>query len=203
MNDSPLRVFCESRHRKLIVAIVTGLVGLALLVPLSDEYFDNRESRRTLTEDLDRVREMEATLPSFLERVSSREAEVQELEAVTVSDKSIADYRDGLLEIVRESGCQMRNLQAGQPTSRPWLKNDNPLIKQVKATKKNKTPFRLERRSLTLLVDGDMTSIHKFLAKLEQDSKAAFPHRVKLSAAPGRSGTATLEMNLWLFALAR
>ena len=203
MNESPLRMFCESRHRKLIVAIVTSLVGLALLLPLSDEYFDNRESRRTLTDDLDRVQKMEDTLPSFMKRAASQEAKVQELEGVTVSEASIASYRDAILEMVRESGCQMRNLQAGQPTTRPWLKDDNPLIKQVKATKKNKTPFKLERRSLSLLVDGDMTSIYEFLTRFEEEKKTAFPHKVRLTNATGRGGTATLEMNLWLFALTR
>ncbi len=38
MNESLLRNFCESRHRKLIVAIVTTLLGLAVLLPPTDDY---------------------------------------------------------------------------------------------------------------------------------------------------------------------
>lgn len=203
MNDSPLRAFCESRHRKLIVAIVTTLVGLAVFTQLSDDYCDNRENRRILSDDLDRARQMERQLPKFTKAVALQEAKARELEELTVSDASMTAYRDRILEIVRQSGCQMRTLQAGQPTTRPWLKKDDPLVKQVKANKKNKTPFQLQRRNLSLLVDGEMANIHKLLALLEEQQSTAFPHRVTLSAASSRSGNATMEMNLWLFALTR
>ena len=203
MNESPLRAFCESSHRKLIVAIVTSLIALLVVTQQSDDYFDNRESRKALVDDLDRARQMQQRLPQFEKLVEEQEAKTDELELLTVSDSSIAAYRDNILEIVRQSGCQMRNLQAGQPTTRPWLKKDDPLVKQVKATKGNKTNFQLQRRNLSLLVDGDMANIHTLLSLLQEQKATAFPHRVKLTPANARTGNVTLEMNMWLFALTR
>ena len=203
MNDSPLRMFCESRHRKLIVAIVTTLVGLAVIVPLTDDYFDKRESRMTLKEDLDHARETERTLPEFEKRVDGAVAKLAKLESRTVSEQSLSDYRNKLIEMIRKSGCQMRSLEAGKPTTRPWLKNDDPFHKHAApAKKRKKTQFKLERRTLTMLVDGGMPEIHNLLTALEKDELSAFPYQVKLHSTAGREST-TLDMKIWLFALTR
>ena len=204
MNDSPLRLFCESSHRKLIVAIVTTLAGLVVLLPLTDEYFDKRESRSTLAEELDRARETERTLPEFEKQVAALIEEVSKLEARTVSGSSLSQYRTRLLKVVRESGCQLRSLEPGEPTYRPWLSEDQPLVTPAVGGKSmNTTPFRLERRSIDLLVDGEITNIHRLLEELETDDVVTYPQRLRLNAAPGRGTKATLEMKLWLFALTR
>jgi hypothetical protein len=203
MNESLLRTFCESRHRKLIVAIVTTLAGLVVLVPLVDDYFDKRESRRTLMEDLDRAHQTERTLPAFEKRVAELEESVKQLEGRTVSDASVSQYRTNFLEMVRKAGCQMRRLEVGASAHRPWLVDDDPLQATSPTPTADKTPFQLERRSLNLSVDGDMANIHNLLEQLEQDKTIAYPRRVQLHASGGRGASATLELELWLFALTR
>jgi hypothetical protein len=203
MNESLLRAFCESNHRQLIVAIVTTLAGLVVLVPLVDDYFDKRESRRTLREDLDRARETELTLPAFEKRVAELEATAQQLEDRTVSDALVSQYRTNLMEMVRQAGCQVRRLEVGGSAHRPWLEEDNPLQATAPTPTANKTPFQLERRSLNLSVDGEMATIHNLLEQLEQDKTIAYPRRVQLHSAGGRGASATLELELWLFALIR
>lgn len=203
MNESLLRAFCESRHRQLIVAIVTTVTALAVLVPLVDDYFDKRESRSTLTEELGRARETEKSLPAFEKRVAEMEEEVQALRERTVSDESVSQYRAELLELVRKAGCQMRRLEVSPSTPRPWLESDDPLQATAPVPSAKKSAFQLERRSLNLSVDGEMTNIHNLLEQLEQDQTIAYPKRVQLHAAGGRGATATLELELWLFALSR
>lgn len=203
MNESLLRGFCESRHRLLIVAIVTTVVGLVVLVPLVDDYFAKRESRRTLVEELGRARETERTLPAFEQRVMRLEGDVAQLEARTVGDGSVSQFRSDLLELVRKAGCQMRRLEVGDSSHRPWLAEDDPLQPTAPVPTAQKTPFELERRSLNLSVDGEMTNIHAFLEQLEQEKTIAYPRRVQLRAAGGRGALATLELELWLFALRR
>ena len=203
MSDQAIYAFCESKYRNLIVAIVTALVGLSLFLPLTDDYFDNSESRIAITDELDSVRKMEATLPKFKQRVAELENAAEELKELTLTEDSLTSYRDSLMKQVREAGCQLRTLEASQPTVRRWLLNDDPLKREAPPKKAKKTPFKLEKRGMTLLVDGDMTSINKLLESFSQGEEAVFPHRIKLSAAGGRGRSTTLEMNLWLFALTR
>ncbi|MCH7750746.1 MAG: hypothetical protein IH898_01120 [Planctomycetes bacterium] len=203
MNESLLRKFCESRHRKLIVAIVTTLFGLAVLWPFTDDYFDKRESRRTLMDDLDRARQTEKFLPAFEQRVVELEEKVSLLEGRTVSAESVSQYRTNLLEIIRKAGCQMRRLEVGTPTRRPWMRDDDPLQSTAALGVTDKTPFQLERRNIKLSINGEMTSIHNLLDQLEKDKTIAYPHRLQLHSTGGRSTSATLELELWLFALVR
>jgi hypothetical protein len=203
MNESLLRNFCESRHRKLIVAIVTTLLGLAVLWPVTDDYFDERESRRTLMDDLDRARQKEMTLPAFEQRVAELEEKVSLLEGRTVSAESVSQYRTNLLKIIREAGCQMRRLDVGTPTRRPWMRDDDALQSTAALGVTDKTSFQLERRNINLSIDGEMTSIHNLLDQLEKDHTIAYPHRLQLHSTGGRTTSATLELELWLFALVR
>ncbi len=204
MNESPIRRFCESTHRKLIVVIVTTLVGLAVLIPLADDYFDKKESRRTLAEELDSARQTVASLPTYEQRANEMTQQLGEYEARSVSQQSVSEYRSKLVNLIRDSNCQMRRLDLGTPTSRPWLENDNPLKRPiVQGTKVKKTPFTLERRSVVLLVDGTMDSIRSLLDKLHEDETFAYPSRLNLHAAGRQGGTVTLELELWLFALGR
>ncbi len=203
MIESLLRNFCESRHRKLIVAIVTTLLGLAVLWPVTDDYFDERESRRTLMDDLDRARQKEKNLPAFEQRVAEFEAKVSLLEGRTISAESVSQYRANLLKIIREAGCQMRRLEVGAPTLRPWMRDDDPLQSTATLGVTDKTPFQLERRNVSLSIGGEMTSIHHLLDQLKKDNTIAYPHRLQLHPTGSRSTSATLELELWLFALVR
>ena len=70
MSDSILYAFCDSKYRTIIVAIVTSVIGLALLLPLTDEYSDNRDNHAALAEELYRAEEIERNLPAFDKQVA-------------------------------------------------------------------------------------------------------------------------------------
>ena len=204
MNDSPIRKFCESTHRKLIVVIVTTLVGLVVLTPLVDEYFNNKESRRALTEELGLAQETAKRLPAFEKRVAKLAEEIGRFEKRSVSQDSLSQYRSRLVEMIRDSGCQVRRIDVSAPTLRPWLENDNPLKKPTpgNATAKH-TPFVLERRDVALSVDGTMENIRGLLDKIHEDDTFAYPQQMKLRAAGRRGGSVALDLELRLFALSR
>jgi len=203
MSDSLLRNLCDYRHRKLIVAIATTLLALLVLLPVTDDYFDKSESRRTLTDDLGRARDTEKLLPAFERRVEVMEENVAVLKAQTVSEESISQYRSKLLELIQSAGCQMRRLDVEAPTRRPWIKGDDPLHTVAGPGTKDKTAFQLERHSINMSIDGDMTSIHSLLDLLDKDKTIAYPRLLRLHSNRGRSTNATLDMELWLFALVR
>lgn len=203
MNDSILHSFCESRHRKLIVAIATTMLGLLVWLPVTDDYFDKRESRRTLMDDLDRARDTEKFLPAFEQRVVQMQEKVAILEAQTVSAEGVSQYRTNLLEIIQQAGCQMRRLEVETPTHRPWMQEDDPLQWAAATKNTGKSPFQLERHNVNLTIDGDMTSILNLLDQLDKDKTIEYPRRLQLHSNRSRTDTATLEMELWLFALVK
>ena len=204
MNESPIRRFCESSHRKLIVVIVTTLVGLVVLIPLVDDYFDKKESRRTLADELDRARQTAKTLPTYEKRVVKVTGELNEFEARSVSAQTVSRYRSKLVDLIRGADCQVRRLDVGTPTLRPWLEQDHPLTKPVAVgTAAKKTPFTLERRSATLLVDGTMDQINGLLEQIHEDETFSYPRRLDLHSSGRRGESVTLELELWLFALGR
>jgi hypothetical protein len=202
MNDSLIRKFCESRHRWLIVATGTLLTSVATLLPAVDDYFVKQSSRNGLSEKLAAARETALRLPSLEARVKAIRTELDSLESRAVVDANLADYRSRLVEVVRESGCQIRRIEVSQPALRPWKAGDRPLDDQPNPNGQV-TPFSLERRSMVLAVDGTMPAIHELLNKLEEQQTIAHPHRVHLQGISSDGGTVTLELELWLFALSR
>lgn len=174
MNDVLIRKFCASPRRSLIVISATALLGLGLLVPLVDEVYDNKTLCDALTTQLAEARRTEATLPDLETKVGELTKELGELESRAIGEASMVAYRSRLVDVVRSSGCQIRRIQVGPATTRPWLSNDNPLETEPPADGV-KTPFVLEKRSLELAVNGGMGEIHNLLQRLEEERVLAHP----------------------------
>jgi hypothetical protein len=176
MKTSLVRKFCESRYRWPIVATATALLAVGTVAQMVDEYFDNRASRSELSEELARARDTAQALPQYEKRALEVGGKLAELERRTVTSAGLADFRSRLVDIVRDSGCQIRQIEVGEPTRRAWLRGDDPLKEpDQSATPGGGTPFSLERRSVLLAIDG--------------------------TSAGG--DTVMVEMELWLFALSR
>jgi hypothetical protein len=203
MNDSLIRKFCESRHRWVIVATATGLVALVALLPMVDDYFDKRNSRNDLSEELAAARRTAELLPVYEKQAAKVGKELAALETRAVDEAGLARFRSRLVDVVRDSGCQIRRIEVGVPTRRPWKENDEPLSELGEPTGEGATPFSLERRSVILAVDGSMSAIHELISELEKDQTISHSHRLQLQAAGGGGESVTLELELWLFALSR
>jgi hypothetical protein len=204
MNDSLVRKFCESRHRWLIVATATGLVALAALLPMVDDFFDKRTSRSELSEELAAAKLTAQALPAYEKQNAAMQQQLESLEARTVDEEGVARFRSKLVDVVRrESGCQIRRIEVGAPARRPWKEKDQPLGELASATVGAPTPFVLERRSVTLAVDGNLAAIQDFLGRLEKEQTLSHPRRLHMQAVSAGGDTVTLELELWLFALTR
>lgn len=204
MNESPIRKFCESRHRKLIVVIGTTLFGLLVLIPLVDDYFNKKESHATLTEDLDRARQTAAGLPEIEQQVAAVAKKLEAIESRSISNESLSRYRNKVVELVREAGCQVRRFDVATPSFRRWKQEDNPLrATAAKDVKKPNTPFSLEQRNVVLLVDGTMEKLQLLLEQLNKDDSLSYLRRLELQSTARGSEQVTLEIEMWLFALGR
>jgi hypothetical protein len=171
---------------------------------MADEYFDNRNSRNELSEELARARETAGALSEYEVRTAKVGEELAALERRTVDVAGLAAFRSRLVDIVRESGCQIRQIEVGEPSRRPWRQGDNPLKEADQAAPSGgATPFSLERRSVLLAVDGTMPAVHDMLARLEEERTLSHPHRLVMQPAATSGETVMLELELWLFALSR
>jgi hypothetical protein len=203
MNDSLIRKFCESHYRWPIVATATTLLALAAVLPQVDDYFDKRSSRNELADNLVRARQTANTLPQYEKRVAEVSGQLDALEVRTVDEQRLAQFRNRVMDVVRDAGCQVRQLDVGASTTRPWKQGDNPLETSAGTTTGGETPFALETRTMMLTVDGSMSAIHDLLARLEKEQTLSHSHRVQLQGASAEGETVTLELELWLFALSR
>lgn len=203
MNDNLIRTFCESRYRWPIVATVTIALTLATAYPLADEYFDEKSRHAELSAQLVEAEATAARLPEAENTVAALNAKLAELEKRTVDEASVAAFRSRLVNLVRESGCQVRRLEVGTPAVRPWLQGDRVLGERAPGDPLQPTPFMLERRAVSLAVDGPMNSINGLLDRIAKEQQLAHAHRLHLNSASRGGQTVTLELELWFFALAR
>jgi hypothetical protein len=204
MNESIVRRFCESPRRKLIVSIVTILLSVVVIVPLVDEYFDKKESRRTLAEELDNARQTAERLPILEKQVEEVVGRLTALEQRSVSEDLLSGYRSRLVDMIRESSCQIRRLDVAAPTRRTWKERDNPFNEGNPSDSSGKaTPFSLERRSIHLSVNGRTHDLYALLDRLQQDTTLAHPERIELRSDGQNTETVTMELEMLLFALSR
>ena len=204
MNESLVRKFCESPHRKLIVVIVTTLFGLLVLIPLVDDYFNKEESHNALTDELDHARLTAEGLPAVEQQTAEVLEKLAEIEARTVTDETVGRYRSNVVDLVRDAGCQVRRFDVSAPTLRPWTEDDNPLEKTAsQSAKTQQTPFALEQRTVVLLVDGSMQSIQKLLGQLNKDDSLSYLDYLELKSNSPSGEQVTLEIRVNLFALNR
>jgi hypothetical protein len=202
MNDSLIRKFCESSRRWPIVATATVLLALVTVVPLVDDCFNKRSSRNDLADKLALARRTAEELPKYEAQAKTLAAELEALDVRAVDEAELAEFRSRLVDLVRDSGCQIRRLDIAAPAIRPWKAGDKPFDDQPTGVGAP-TPFTLERRSVILAVDGSMTAVKDLMLRLEQEQKLSHPRRMHLQGAAADSETVTLELELWLFALGR
>jgi len=204
MNEHLVRQFCESSHRKLIVVIVTTFFGLVILTPLVDDYFDKKADCSVLIENLERAHQTAKELPELEHRLSSLQAKLSELEERSITEESLGQYRNRLVEMIRSSGCQVRRLEVSPATSRPWGMNDDPVAGRVGASApKETTTFNLERRSISLSIDGRMQSLYRVIDELQKDKTLAYANRIQMRSDNHSGDAVTMELEMWVFALTR
>jgi hypothetical protein len=204
MNETIVRRFCESPRRKLIVSTVTILASLAIITPLVDEYFDKKESREALSEELENARQTAEQVPSLEKQVAAVVGELSAMEARSVSEVTVSDYRTRLVDMIRESGCQIRRFDVASPILRPWKEGDSPFAEGNRNDSSGKaTQFSLERRSIQLSVSGKTQDIYSLLERLEKDDTLAHPQRIQVQSDGQSIESVTMEIEMLLFALSR
>jgi hypothetical protein len=175
---------------------------LAFVAPLVDELYDNLKRCTELKVELARAESTAKSLSAWEVRLAETTEQLTALETRAVSEATLAEYRSRVVDLVRTSGCQMRRIDIGPPVARPWQANDH-AVRTDKAQGQEPTPFALERRSLTLVVDGTMPAIYDLLNKLDEEADLAYSRSLRMQPGNRQGKAVTLELELWLFNLTR
>jgi len=194
--------FCDSPRRWLIVTAVTFVVAIATLLPQVDQYLAVRADEDEQSEKLAKAGIIAEELPRFRERVAETTAKLEALEGRTLPAERQASFRNQVVNVIRESGCQMRRINVGADRTRSWREDDHPLA-EGKQSKGKETSFNLETRAVVLSVTGNMTEIRQLLTRME--SLGMLMHARTLDVRPTSRGAGAIQMDieLWCFALSR
>jgi hypothetical protein len=175
---------------------------LAFVLPLVDQLYGNLARCAELQDELARAESTAKSLSAWEERLAETAEQLAALETRAVSEATLAEYRSRVVDLVRTSGCQIRRIDIGPAVARPWQTEDH-AVRTDNAPGQEPTPFALERRSLTLVVDGTMQALYDLLDKLDVEADLAYSRSLRMQPGNRQGKAVTLELELWLFNLTR
>jgi hypothetical protein len=204
MIEQTLRKFCESRHRLLIVIAGTFIVGLVLVIPLVDVYCAERDEKSALLTELDSARSIAAALEGFEARVTQKVAELKVLEARTVNDESLPELRGKLVDLAKETSCNIRRLAVGTTSSRLWTPGEDPINPKAD-TKPGEAPseFTLEWRPVSISLSGSSSSLRGLLERFAAAGMLMHVKSFEMYPSGPNRQSLTLDMEVWYFTLSR
>ena len=206
MIDQLLRKFCESKHRKLIVTAGMFVVAFVLVLPLVDVLRAGHDEREALVAELESSQNVAAETEGFEKRVSEKLSQLQGFEARTVDDESLPALRGKLVDIAKETGCSIRKLAVGSPSSRPWTPGENPVEPQPAKKPGDATEssnFRLEWRPVTISLSGTSTGLRSMAERVAAAGMLMHTKSLEMYPSSPSRQALTLDMEIWYFTLAR
>ncbi|MEX2317818.1 MAG: hypothetical protein WD669_11740 [Pirellulales bacterium] len=204
MTEETLRKFCESRHRTLIVIAGTFVVGLLLVLPIVDVYYAGRAEKSAVIVDLESARTVAAGMEDYEQRVAEKLAQLTALEASTVDEASLPVLRSKLVDLAKEAACNIRRLNVGVTSSRPWNPDDDPMTpKPAAKPDENATPFVLEWRPVNLSLSGTSENLRTLIDKIAASGMFMHTKTMEMYPSSPTRQSLTLDMELWYFTLAR
>ncbi|MCC7085326.1 MAG: hypothetical protein IT427_10000 [Pirellulales bacterium] len=206
MIEPALRKFCESPYRKLIVIGVTFIVGLVLIMPLVDAIREGHDEKENLLVELDSARSVAAELKGFEARVADKFGQLKGLEDRTVNDDTMPALRGVLVDIAKETECNIRRLNVGTTASRSWKPGENPFAPatETKTAEPTSGPkFQLEWRPVSVSLSGTSTSLKNMIQRVAASKKLMHIKSLEMYPSSPNRQTLTLDMEVWYFTLAR
>ena len=190
--------------RRWIVTTGTLLSGLLFLLPAVDSFSQERSRYAELSEQLNAARELIAERDHWQQRLEEQRLRLEHLEACSVTEDELNDYRNWVTDCVRHNRCRMRRIHVDRPVYRPWMnENDNPLEDRPPVDAEGETPWLLENRELTISVEGELSHVNKLLDELHTTDVLAHSSGVSVRRIEGTASAVSLDLNLVLMNLIR
>ena len=130
---------------------------------------------------------------------------MSEIKGRALLEENAQDYRQAIVQLIRQAGCQLRKLNLDKPSMRDWGDEDHPLRKlKQQSSKKQKdksSGYQLRTQPVTLSISGALKDVRAVLSELQADDKLM--HVTHLSIRPnGRSrDSVVMDLQFQLFGL--
>jgi hypothetical protein len=175
-----------------------------LVIPLVDAYCAGRNEKEALLAELDSARQIAAELADNESRVAAELAQLKVFEARTTNEESLPVLRGKLVDLAKETGCNIRRLSVGAASSRPWNPGDNPVDPAAQAKPgESVSPFTLEWRPVSISVSGTSASLRTLLDRIVATGMLMHAKSLEMYPANPSRQSLSLDMELWYFTLVR
>ncbi len=189
------------RFIRLIVTGVSLVAGLLLGGPLVEEYLSNRERIQEverLQAEYAQVQQQRETLSLSLQRTATQ-LSVLSKRSTTSENQNLV--RDQLVSLVRDTGCQLRQIETMEGHRRAWGgERDDPTRESVNPGMPS-TPFNLQTCRLGLTVTGSLDAVRQLIGKISDLRLIALIEQVAMQPADGAGRVVQLELRMKLFGL--
>jgi len=203
MIEQALRRFCEAKHRLLIVIAGTFVVGLVLVIPLVDAYSAGRDEKADLLAELDSAQNVAADLERFEARVAEKLAQLEVIEAKTVTDVTLPGLRSKLVDMAKETGCSVRKISVGPVSSRPWSPGQNPIGAGDSTKIEAESPYILEWRPVSISLGGTSGNLKALVQRVAESGMLMHTKSFEMYPSSPTRQSLSLDMELWYYTLAR
>jgi hypothetical protein len=202
MIDHILRWFQKNPLARWVPAAGGVIIALVCGVPAGDEFAALRIQHRNAARQLAAQSELVAMIPQLEKLSVQKDQTLDQLWGETVPPEQLHLFRGRIVELARQTHCQVRQIQIGERKVRDWTKDAAPLATLEKAAAELQGPFALGAQSFTLSVSGELADLKEFLNRLAD--QRLMMHTARLIVRPATDNSDTvLEMELLLFEVNR
>jgi hypothetical protein len=201
MIERLLRECLEGPHRRRVVIILSLALGLFVLWPEVDSYLALCDQRLRLRAELQNVEQAVARLDELEERAQKQRETLRTLEATCVPPERLTVFRGEVVELARQTMCQIQRINAGEPRQRPWRRGDDPLASEPVSAGSPEGNFVLRTQSLSITVSGKLANLRTFLERLLTRDVLIYGSHITLRPGESDPSEALLELDCRLFDL--
>lgn len=203
MLEHLLRSCLEDRRKRWVVISLSLGLGLAMALPFADQYLALRNEAERLQGELQDVEQTAGRLESLEQTMERRRTELAALESGCIPTERMAVFRGEVVDLARQTGCQVRRIAVGEARQRPWRQGDNPLaIDAPPAADRQNERYQLRWQPLSVAVTGRLAGVREFLGRLAKFNALVHANQLTLQAAPGSESETLLELECLVFDLA-
>jgi hypothetical protein len=189
-------------YLRLTATVGSVVVLLVVGWPWADDYL----RRRASVDHLEKLR-------LEFEQLAGRELQIAELNRSlggklellnqrSLTPENEATVRDQLVEIIRENGCRVRQINLEEIPTRPWSgDSDDPLKEDIDAVADREYEYSLVSKRISLTLSGSLESIVKVVESIEARNYLAITENLSIQATSVTGEIVQMELRIRFFGI--
>jgi hypothetical protein len=172
-----------------------------MVLPAADMNRALRTQRADLAVQLGRRRRQLAGHDAARRMAAAKLAELRQWEIRAIPADGIHQFRQEIVDMARESQCQVRRIRIDAPVSRVWKKEDHPLKRNTRRDETQDTHHLLQTHRVFLSVSGPLGGVRNLLNRLHAANRLVHCENFSLIPVRENRKETVLDLELVLFDL--